>query len=137
MPGTPPNWCHAKAFRAKLKKPLPSSLSLYLLAFAIHATKLLKLSKAFYFSVYPFVEPWQHDEWLDYTNETNGWIYESLEVQANDKDWWGPKETAFGHRHEIFGGGGKTSNEPSKYMCVIELFCVRWKLIRKLTCALF
>ncbi|CAB9526948.1 natriuretic peptide receptor 2 [Seminavis robusta] len=85
-------------------------------AFAIHATKLLKLSKAFYFSVYPFVEPWQHDEWLNYTNETNGWIHESLDIQAKDEDWWGPKEKEFSHRHEIFATGGKARDEPFGHM---------------------
>ncbi|CAB9527934.1 Receptor-type guanylate cyclase gcy [Seminavis robusta] len=85
-------------------------------AFAIHATKLLKLSKAFYFSVYPFVEPSQHDEWIDYTNATNGWIHESLDIQANDEDWWGPKEQDFSHRHEIFATGGKARDGPFAYM---------------------
>lgn len=85
-------------------------------AFGIHATKLLKLSRAFYFSVYPFVKPGQVDQWLDYTNKTNGWIHESLDIQAKDEDWWGPTETSFGHRHEIFGKGGQGVNEPFDYM---------------------
>lgn len=84
-------------------------------AFAIHATKLLKLSRAFYFSVYPFVEPWQRDEWQKYAKDSDGWIYESLDIQAKDEDWWGEHESTFGTSYEIFSGS-EPLTEPSDYM---------------------
>jgi hypothetical protein len=84
-------------------------------SFAIHATKLLKLSKAFYFSVYPFVEPWERDEWQSYANASDDWIYESLDIQAKDEDWWGEPETSFGTSYEIYSGN-EAQTAPYDYM---------------------
>jgi cell division protein FtsL len=71
-------------------------------AFAIHATKLLKVTKAFYFSIYPVVRPNQRTAWEAYANASKGWIDESLEIQANDQDWKGPVETNYNFSYRIF-----------------------------------
>jgi hypothetical protein len=55
--------------------------------FGIHATKLLRLSKALTVGVSHVVEPDERDEWQKYASKNDGWIDESIDIQANDEDY--------------------------------------------------
>ena len=85
-------------------------------SFAIHATKLLKLSKAFQFAVYPFVEPYQKQEWEAYAEANSGWVNESLAIQARDSEWYGANEEGeFEKTYAIFSSRPNSSS-PFEYM---------------------
>jgi hypothetical protein len=75
-------------------------------AFSIQATKLLRLSKAFQFSMSHIVTQDQRDEWQQYANDTHGWIDESLEIQANDEDWHGTNVREYDTSYSIHGFAG-------------------------------
>jgi class 3 adenylate cyclase len=83
-------------------------------AFSIQATKLLRLSKAFQFSVSHIVTPDKRDDWQRYANDTHGWIDESLEIQANDEDWHGTNMQAYFTSYSIVGLAGPVE-DPSPY----------------------
>ncbi|CAB9523055.1 Receptor-type guanylate cyclase gcy [Seminavis robusta] len=55
--------------------------------FGLQASKLLKLAKGFSCSLVVLVEDDQRDGWVDYVNQSHGWIRESLDVQSRDENW--------------------------------------------------
>jgi hypothetical protein len=93
-------------------------------SFAIHATKLLKLSKAFHFSLNIFVKPEERDDWESYANRSDGWIEESFEIQAGSSDWKGPISTDFATSYKIFDYSQPNHTEPYDYM---GTFCPSWQ----------
>lgn len=84
-------------------------------AFSIHATKLLRISKAFHMGISHIVKPEQRAAWQEYANNTNGWIQDSLDVQERDEDWHGPIQRNYPRSYEIFGFVGPLQ-EPTPYL---------------------
>lgn len=59
--------------------------------FALHATKVLRLSKGIHLSVKHIVSEGQRSQWEEYTKRHyNTWIQESLDVQEQLDDWLYP-----------------------------------------------
>jgi class 3 adenylate cyclase len=83
-------------------------------AFSIQATKLLRLSKAFQFSMSHIVAQDERDDWQRYANATHGWIDESFEIQANDEDWHGSLARDYVTSYDINGFAGSIQ-DPSPH----------------------
>jgi hypothetical protein len=71
--------------------------------FAVQATKLLKLSKAFKMSVNHIVQPEQRAEWQEYAYNNDGWLEESLDIQEKDEDWKHSIDRVYNTSYELFG----------------------------------
>jgi class 3 adenylate cyclase len=84
-------------------------------SFAIHATKLLRLSKAFQLSIGHVVEPENRIDWEIYADQHKGWIQESADIQSRDEDWDKKIEGDFSTSYSIYGFGGPVI-EPTLYM---------------------
>lgn len=56
-------------------------------SFALHASKLIRLSKAFQFNIGVFVPPDEGEKWVNYTMDHKEWIEECKQIQASDEDW--------------------------------------------------
>ncbi|KAL3926182.1 MAG: hypothetical protein SGBAC_013575 [Bacillariaceae sp.] len=87
--------------------------------FALNAGKVLKLTKAFTCAIAVFVEPEQHDEWLDYSFDHIDWVEEAKQMQEKDEDWH--KSTDFNNTINYglwgFEGAGSTNaTKPTEYM---------------------
>jgi class 3 adenylate cyclase len=71
--------------------------------FAVQATKLLKLSKAFSMSVNHIVQPEQRAEWQEYASNNDGWLEDSLDVQEKDEDWKHSIDRVYNTSYELTG----------------------------------
>jgi hypothetical protein len=83
--------------------------------FGIQATKLLRLSKAMNMGINMIVKPDERDTWQKYASENHGWIDESVEIQSNDEDWYGPIVREYNTSYDIYGFAGPVQ-EPGPYM---------------------
>ena len=57
--------------------------------FGLHASKLLRLSKAFFLGISIEVQPEQRSEWEQYALENTGWIQESIDILKTDENYKG------------------------------------------------
>ena len=96
--------------------------------FGLHAAKLLQLSRAFYFSVYPIVHHDQRQEWERYANQSRSWINESLEFQARDTDWKGPVQRDYNFSYEIYASAERYHGEPFDYAIPPNTYLPSWQV---------
>jgi hypothetical protein len=60
--------------------------------FAVRMSKVLPLSRTFVMQMLPLVTPSQRDEWEAYTVQNDYWVNESIEVQREFQNYYGPTD---------------------------------------------
>jgi hypothetical protein len=80
--------------------------------FAVQATKLLKLSKAFHMSMSHIVQPEQRAEWQEYASNNHGWIDVSLDIQEKNEDWKYSIDREYNTSYELVGFAPDFSTGP-------------------------
>jgi hypothetical protein len=60
--------------------------------FAVRMAKILPLSRTFVMYMLPLVTPSQRDEWEAYTVQNDYWVNESIKIQKEFQNYYGPTE---------------------------------------------
>lgn len=83
--------------------------------FALHATKVLRLSKAFHLYSCVLVDGNRRNEWQEYADRHKDWIQESLDIQEQLEDWTYPIIRDFENSYDVIGIDSPVGEATSAY----------------------
>lgn len=78
---------------------------------AVQAAKLIATTNAIYFAFYPLIAGEQRSAWENFTKDNDGWVEESLKVQARNPNFHGPILEDFPISHTIWNNEGPVPEE--------------------------
>jgi hypothetical protein len=85
--------------------------------FAVRSSKILRLSNAVYFNVYPLIKAEQREEWEKYTTENDAWVEEAIALQERNDEYVGPIIKDYEVSSEIHDDSGKSvTNRDGPYL---------------------